>query len=278
MAGKATFGVLAVIGLRINDSGQKRQFTIGKLAAETGYNEKTIRRSLKELASRGWITLTREDKFKPYTIEIPSLETIQELATTYKEQTKLLRNGQTVRGQIDRETDKLTEETDKLTEETDKLTEETDKLTGYKDYKDNSKDSKDYSAPTAPSEAPTPTSYQEWLELLRNPPNNNRTGVLGTAFTTLYPNLGEPDYSIIGRTANNVKAASVLLRLLWEVSPSNPQCVDCKDLMKYLQAVYKRQGSSRQQRKEPPPANNQKRADSDLKRQLKENKEKNQHE
>ena len=127
------------------------------------------------------------------------------------------------------------------------------------------------SAPTAADKPPTPVSFNGWLERLRNPPKNNRVAVLANAFVILYPDLGPPDFPMIGKTAKNLKAGSTLLRLLWEIAPSQPNCVDCKDLMLYLQAVHRNR--NRRQSKETPRAKPQPKADRALKRQLQERKE-----
>ena len=111
------------------------------------------------------------------------------------------------------------------------------------------------------------------MDILRDPPKGNRIGVIGVAFSVLYPELGEPDYPMIGRTANNLKSAALLLRLMWEVAPTRPQVVDCAALMIYLQGVHRHRGRQQTQQKEAPRNNSQQKADSEFKRQLRQRKE-----
>ena len=100
-----------------------------------------------------------------------------------------------------------------------------------------------------------PNNFQDWIALLRDAPNpGKRIAVLAYAFETLYPQLGEPNYGMIGKTGQRMKSASWLMENLWELAVRPPNVIDCHGLMIYIQGIVKRRKASSPVAPEPTPA------------------------
>ena len=87
-----------------------------------------------------------------------------------------------------------------------------------------------------------PANFQGWIETLREAKDNKSklVAILAHAYSTLYPQLGPPDYAMIGTTAKRMKSASRVMEFLWELSMRPPNVMDCSGLMIYIQGVVKR--------------------------------------
>lgn len=103
-----------------------------------------------------------------------------------------------------------------------------------------SRDSPDRAGPP-----PTPTSFEEWLERIRE--SKNRTALLRHMYGVLYPRHELPDYGKIGRAAKTLGGASRLAAALWENAIRPPTgCV-----LQYAMGAHKRKQKRAQWRGKP---------------------------
>ena len=242
---------LMVCLLDLQDGDQAAYPSLDDLSRKTGMTNTSISRITGRLQKERKLVKKRRRGSSLY-IVYPTPEEWQKFAPEFAQEQDRVRAG-TTQSCSDAKTEFASRETDPIS---DPITDPTTSTA---------------TPQAAADKPPTPVNFSGWLDRLRDTPKN-RVAVLAAAFSALYPDLGPPDYAMIGRTAKNMKHGSSLLELLWSTAPSYPRTVvDCKALMIYLQKIHRNQ--KRHYPKETPTQQPPKQADDSFRQQLKNRKE-----
>ena len=91
---------------------------------------------------------------------------------------------------------------------------------------------------TEKSKSETPSTFQEWMLLVRDPAAN-KPALVRAMHQELYPDRDPPDYGYCGKVARRVGGYEVLMMRLWELSPRPP----VGDVLAYVQGMKKGKGN-----------------------------------